>query len=212
MSDFRIKTYVLGMVSTNCYIVYNEKDKKAVIVDPADNAAFILNKCRELELTPEAVLITHGHFDHIMAVNDLVRAFRVKIYAGAAEDELLKNPELNLSCSMISSQISVTADMLLNDGETIDLIGYKWKAISVPGHTAGCTGYLIEDEGVLFSGDTLFYESYGRTDLPTGSISQIVRSINDKLFILPEDIMVYPGHGEPTSIGHEKRYNPASGL
>lgn len=210
MSNFRIKTCVLGMVSTNCYLVFDQEKREAVIIDPADNGAFILNKCRELELTPVAILLTHGHFDHIMAVQDICRAFRIPVYAGQAEQKMLEDPGLNLSGGYDGRQMSVKADHFVKNGETLSLIGYEWNVYETPGHTAGSVCYYLPAEEVLFSGDTLFEESLGRTDLPTGSSSAIVDSILEKLFTLPDDTMVYPGHGDPTSIGHEKQYNPVT--
>lgn len=210
MSDFRIKTCVLGMVSTNCYIIYNENKKEGIIVDPADNGMYILNRCRELGVTPAAVLLTHGHFDHIMAVDDIRRSFRVTVYMGMNEENLLKDPYQNLSGTMGSEQTSMEADYLLRDNEVITVAGYRIKVLETPGHTVGSVCYLFEDEDVLISGDTLFADSLGRTDLPTGSSSEIVKSITERLFPLKDDIMVYPGHGEPTTIGHEKKYNPVA--
>ncbi|MBS5065859.1 MAG: MBL fold metallo-hydrolase [Hungatella hathewayi] len=206
MGDLRIKTCVLGMVSTNCYIVYREKE--AVVIDPADNGAYIVNQCRELGVMPVAVLLTHGHFDHIMAVDDL-RKLSLPVYAGADEEGLLGDTSLNLSASFGHS-FTTRADHYVKDGEMFSLLGKTWKVIATPGHTSGSVCYLVDDEDVLFSGDTLFAESLGRTDFPTGSSSQIVASITEKLFPLRDDIMVYPGHGEPTTIGHEKQYNPVA--
>ncbi len=209
MSDFRIKTYVLGEVSTNCYLAYNDGTREAVVIDPADNGAYVLNKCRELGVRPVAVLLTHGHFDHIMAVEDICRAFPCKVYAGREEDRLLQDPSMNLSGSMGTEQTTVQADVLVKDGDELPLIGFSWKVLETPGHTAGSVCYYIESEDVLMSGDTLFAGSLGRTDLPTGDMRAIVRSITEKLLVLPEDTMVYPGHGEATTIRYEKQYNPA---
>lgn len=210
MSDFRIKTCVLGQVSTNCYLIYHETTKKAVIIDPADNGAYILNRCRELDIIPEAILLTHGHFDHILASEDIRRAFRCKIYANQDEDRLLLDPSMNLSGTFGGDQIGLNADVLVRNGEELDLIGFRWKVIGTPGHTAGSTCYYIPSEEVLISGDTLFADSLGRTDLPTASSGAIIRSITEKLFTLPDETMVYPGHGDPTTIGHEKQYNPVA--
>lgn len=210
MSNFRIKTCVLGPISTNCYLIYNDRTKAGVIVDPADNAAYILNKCNELGIKPEAVLLTHGHCDHISAVPDVRRAFHVPVYAGAAEEPLFLDPGKNLSAQMWPEQVSFKPDELLHDGDSLELLGFQWKVLETPGHTAGGICYYLPEEEVLLAGDTLFENSFGRTDLPTGSMSQLVRSIVDKLFVLPDDTMVYPGHGDPTTIGHEKRYNPVS--
>lgn len=211
MSDLRIETCVLGAVSTNCYIIYQKGKGSAVIVDPADNGAYLLNRCRELGTEPEAILLTHGHFDHILAVDDIRRAFpQCRLYAGAAEEGMLREPHLNLTGSWGASPMSLKADQLLEDGETFSLLDETWRVIATPGHTSGSICYYLPAEDVLFAGDTLFYESLGRTDLPTGNTRQILASITEKLFALPEDTMVYTGHGDPTTIGHEMRYNPAA--
>lgn len=209
MSNFRIKTCVLGAVSTNCYLVYNDRTKEAVIVDPAANGPYILNKCRELGITPVGILLTHGHFDHIMAVPDLKRSFgSMKVYALAEEGPLLEDPRQNLTYSFQGNQISLRPDVELHDGEELELLGFRWKVLSTPGHTAGSACYYLPEEEVLLSGDTLFQESYGRTDLPTGSSRQMVKSILEVLFELPDGVMVYPGHGDPTTMEHEKQRNP----
>lgn len=203
MSDLRIKTCVLGAVSTNCYIIYRRGI--AVIIDPADGFAYLQEQCKSLGVTPCAVLLTHGHFDHILAAKEIQRELQIPIYAGAEEKKLLEDPSLNLSISFGASY-GITPDRLLLDGQEIELLGMKWRMITTPGHTAGSVSYLVDD--VLFSGDTLFEETLGRTDLPTASSAAIIDSITNKLFALPDDTMVYPGHGNPTTIGHEKQYNP----
>ncbi|MBS6952158.1 MAG: MBL fold metallo-hydrolase [Enterocloster asparagiformis] len=210
MSDLRIKTCVLGAVSTNCYILYNNASKEAVIVDPGDNAPYIMNMCRELGVTPAAIALTHGHFDHILAAPELCRSFHIPVYASAGEDAMLADTSLNLSGTCDSEPTSFHADELLRDGQEFTLLGLTWNVIATPGHTSGSVCYYIPQEGVLLAGDTLFADSYGRTDLPTGSSAQLVASILDKLFALPDDTMVYPGHGESTTIGHEKQYNPVT--
>ena len=210
MSDFRIKTCVLGPVSTNCYVICNEKTKEAVIVDPADHASRILDKCCELNVKPEAILLTHGHFDHIMAAKEVKEAFGCKIFAGRAEEKMLLDPGMNMSVNMGIRQISIHPDVLVDEGDELLLAGYTWKVLETPGHTPGCVCYYCAEEEVLISGDTLFAESLGRTDFPGGSTSAIIKSISEKLFALPDDTMVYPGHGEPTTIGHEKKYNPVA--
>ena len=210
MSDLRIKTCVLGAVSTNCYILYNNASKEAVIVDPGDNAPYIMNMCRELGVTPAAIALTHGHFDHILAAPELCRSFHIPVYASAGEDAMLADTSLNLSGTCDSEPTSFHADELLRDGQEFTLLGLTWNVIATPGHTSGSVCYYIPQEGVLLAVDTLFADSYGRTDLPTGSSAQLVASILDKLFALPDDTMVYPGHGESTTIGHEKQYNPVT--
>lgn len=208
MSNIRIETWVLGAVSTNCYLVYNEDSKEAVVVDPAGNYPFISNKCRELGVTPSAVLLTHGHFDHMLAAPEIRRAFQLKIYASETEDAMLADPGLNLSECFQGMPLGFHADEFVTDGQELTFLGVTWKVLETPGHTAGSVCYYIPEERLLLAGDTLFRESYGRTDFPTGSSSQMVHSILDRLFVLPDDTTVYPGHGELTSIGYEKQCNP----
>ena len=208
MSDFRMETFVLGDVSTNCYLIYNQKSREAVVVDPADNGAFVLNKCRELQVKPVAVILTHGQFDHILAVEDICRAFSCQVYAGREEDRLLQDSSMNLSTIMGTERTIVCADVLVKEKDELSLAGFKWNVLETPGHTAGSVCYYIPSEQILFSGDTLFAGSLGRTDLPTGDQKEIVSSIREKLLPLPEETKVFPGHGEGTTIGRERRYNP----
>lgn len=210
MSNFRIKTYVLGGVSTNCYLTFREGEKAAVIIDPADNADYLVSKCREFGVEPEAVLLTHAHFDHMLAADDICKKFGCKLYVHMDDERMLNDPSLNLSGTLGTEQVSISADHLLRDGDVLHFLNLEWKVMATPGHTAGSVCYYLPEEEVLFSGDTLFAESLGRTDLPTGSMFAIVRSIAEKLLVLPDDIMVYPGHGDATTIGHEKQYNPVA--
>ena len=203
----RIKSAVLGAVGTNCYLVYNEKTKKAVIVDPADNAPYIKSQCISLGIEPEAILLTHGHFDHIGGAEQLRRLSGAKLYAPLEEKALCMDPYANLSLQFGSKTV-VEADQWLSDGQKLTLAGIDFLVISTPGHTAGSTCYYVEEAKILLSGDTLFAGSVGRTDFPTGSMGKLVRSVKEKLFVLPDGTKVYPGHGEYTTIGEEKEYNP----
>lgn len=207
MGKIQVNSRVIGMIGTNCYLVFQQETREAVVIDPAENAPFILNWCKELQVTPVAVLLTHGHGDHIGGVEDLLRAFRVPVYAGKEEEALLKDPYLNLSADF-GQAVSIKDAVLLEDGQELDLLGCTWKVLATPGHTRGSVCYYLEEEKLLFSGDTLFCESYGRTDFPTGSSRELMRSIQEKLLVLPDEVKVYPGHESDTTIGHEKRYNP----
>ena len=206
MSDLRITINVLGRVSTNCYFISNDQTKEAIIVDPADNAPLIQEKCEEMQISPVAILLTHGHFDHIMAALDVKKAFQIPIYAGADEKAILSDPSVNCS-KMIGKGIEFTADQWLKDGDILNLAGFSMEVIATPGHTAGSVCYYFAQESILISGDTLFKEGLGRTDLPTGDQSTIIKSIKRRLFSLPENTVVYPGHDSKTTIEHEKLNN-----
>ncbi len=195
---------VLGKMSTNCYIVSAKDSKKAIIVDPGDEAEVIVAKVHELGFDVEAILLTHGHFDHIGAAKALKEKFDVKIYALEEEKEILDSASKNLSL-YYGSFISLKADVYLRDNEKLKLAGIDIKVIATPGHTIGGACYLLSFNGeeLLFSGDTMFAGTYGRFDFPTGSFAQLRKSIIEKILVLDKDLHVYPGHNEDTYIGDE---------
>lgn len=203
----KIQHSVLGMCATNTYYVYDDETKRGLIVDPADSPDTIMAKADSLPMIPEAILITHGHFDHVLAMNKVREHYGIKVYAGLTEKQVLHDMAMNLTSSFGMGQI-FDADIYLKDGEEFETAGYHIKAIEVPGHTIGGMCYYFDKQGVLFSGDTLFCESVGRSDFPGGSASALCRGIKDKLFILPEHTKVYPGHMDETTIGNEIKYNP----
>lgn len=207
----KIETMVLGQVRTNCYLVIQEDTKEAVLVDAADRADVIGRKLADEGLMLKAVFLTHGHGDHILAVEELKRNFGVKIYAAEPEADLLEDPRKNLSEDLFGTPVAVRADVLLKDGQKAEAAGMTFQVIHTPGHTPGGCCYYQPQEKVLFSGDTLFHGSVGRTDFPGGSMSQLVRSVREKLLVLPEDVTVYPGHEGTTAIGFEKKHNPFLG-
>lgn len=203
----KIEQYCVGQVQTNCYFVINEDTQEMLIVDPGDSASLLADKIKKQNLKPQAVLLTHGHFDHAMAAEELARMFDIKIYAHETEKETLEQSGLNAS-GMIGRRDSYHADIFVKGGETLQLAGMELKVLHTPGHTEGGCCYYMEKEQTLFSGDTLFCQSVGRTDFPRGSMSQLVRSIKEKLLPLPDEVKVYPGHMGPTTIGMERAYNP----
>lgn len=203
-----IKRLILGIVRTNCYIVYTEDTKKAVIIDPAADPGRIMEELSSLEVIPEAVLLTHGHFDHMLAADTLRREYHIPVCIQKEDAELLKHPMLNCSEQFLRMSYGISADEELEDGQSLRFLDEAFTVIATPGHTAGSCCYYAEIEQVLFSGDTLFQESVGRTDLPTGAAGQLLASIREKLFVLPDSVVVLSGHGMETTIGEEKQNNP----
>ena len=205
--NLAIRMMVLGPVQTNCFFLINEDTKEVLVIDPADHAQKIIEWMKSENLKPVAILLTHGHFDHIMGVEGIRKEYGIPVYASRDEVDVLAKPQLNVS-TMMGAYLSMKADELFCDGDVLELAGMKLKVISTPGHTIGSVCFYIEEEKVLISGDTLFEASVGRTDFPTGSSRQLIESIKTRLFILLDDTSVFPGHGGTTSIGYEKLHNP----
>ncbi len=205
MGELKVGRMVLGMVGTNCYFVYDPETMEAVVIDPAKNGLYEKLTANGLKVC--AVLLTHGHFDHIMGVHELTRESGAKLYALSEEDELCRNSYLNAS-EQIGRPYIVEPDILLTDNEEFTVAGIKFKVIATPGHTVGSCCYYVESEKWLFSGDTLFNGSIGRSDLPTGSGRTIMDSVHMLINTFDDDVKVYPGHGDYTTIGDEKEYNP----
>lgn len=207
MQNIIVVTNVLGAFATNCYTVVNTDTREAVIIDPAANAEFLLKMVKNQNYNVKAILLTHAHWDHISAVNDLKAAMPdVPVYIGIHEKELLGNCAANLS-AMFAEPLFAEADKTVADGDILSMLGTSITCIEVPGHTQGGICYYFEENKLLFDGDTLFAGSIGRSDFPTGDGELLIKSIKDKLFILPEDVVVYPGHNGKTKIGREKAEN-----
>lgn len=207
----KVEKYVVGPLETNCYIVLNEEIKEMILVDPGDSPDYFMEHLKELYrdgYKMNGILLTHGHFDHMKGVSSVVESYAVPVYALEAELPLLRDSVLNLSKDFSAEDITVEKVKALQDEEKLALIGYEFTVIATPGHTAGGCCYYAESEGVLFSGDTLFAQSIGRTDFYTGDMMALVRSLKGRLKILPDETKVYPGHMGVTSIEVEKRLNP----
>lgn len=203
-----LKKFILGNIENNNYLLIDQSQKgqnEAILIDCTEKSDEIDNALKEYEATLKYILITHGHFDHVLGVNAFKAKYNCKAFIHEDDKSLLeKMKEFARNFGFEVAEIQ-KADEFLKDGQIIKFGEHEIKVIHTPGHTKGGVCYLIDD--MLFSGDTLFYEDVGRTDLPGGSFEEIMSSIKEKLFTLNNNIKVYPGHGPETTIGHEKINN-----
>ena len=206
MVDLRIEEYNVGDIGTNCYFIVNADTKEMLVIDPGGDGKDLIRRINNSELKPVAVLLTHGHYDHAADADVVAKEYNIPIYAHEAERETLENPNLNLS-PMFGRREIYHADKYVKDGDILNLAGFTIRVIHTPGHTVGGCCYYFDGNKVLASGDTLFCGSVGRTDFPKGSMSDLVRSIKEKLLDLPGDTAVLPGHESRTTIGYERQYN-----
>lgn len=201
-----LEKIIVGPLEVNCYVLASREFKKAIIIDPGDQKNKILKILQKHNLQPAFIINTHGHYDHIGCDDD----FGVPVYAHREDVKLLRDQNLNLS-AFFSKGYTVGSEIrVLEDKELIALDDIELEVIHTPGHTSGGVCLLMKKplDNILFSGDTLFFESVGRTDFAQEKAGQLIESIKQKLLVLPVDVTVYPGHGPDTSIGHEKKYNP----
>lgn len=204
MGNLKVSVCVVGSIGTNCYILTNVDIREVVIVDPGDEAETILAHALGGGEKLAAILLTHGHFDHILAVKDIkAKCPEAKVYASEAEKDLLADPHLNQG--YYDPRARVAADVWVKEGDVIKEAGLSFTVIETPGHTRGSVCFYMEPEKLLFAGDTLFYRSWGRTDLPTGSEDDMEFSLARLCTTLPEDVTVLTGHGDMTTIGFEKK-------
>ena len=207
MANIQVRCLELGLLPTNTYVVWNDDTKECVLIDPSDGFDEIVQCMEEEKLTPKAVWITHGHDDHIGAVNELKRTYKLLAYIMKDEEEAVISPIYNLSGRMGHPR-GVEPDMTFLDRQTIAVLGTSMTALLTPGHTVGGGCFWFPEEKIIFTGDTLFLESIGRSDFPGGDTLTLLRSIKETLMELPDDTVVFPGHGPATTIGHERKYNP----
>lgn len=201
-----IKTFVEGPIDANNYLLIDEASKEAALIDCSSARSEYINAVRDSGVKLKYILLTHGHFDHLLGIEKFKEVFGVETYVN--EDDLTQVRLVPNMMQMFAGMMPVQAPQIVNfvkDGDEFKIGDTLIKAISTPGHTKGGMCYLVGDK--LFSGDTLFQGSVGRCDLLDGSLKDIVNSIKNKLFTLPEDIVVYPGHGAKTTIAYEKKYN-----
>jgi len=200
-----IEKLIVGQLQTNCYLVWDKETKKGLIIDPGDDAEYILNRIKDLEIKPEMILATHGHFDHVLGVFELKMALKIPFLIHQEDLFLLKRADKTAGYFRgIKDGFVPSADGFLKENEKISFgQNSQLKVIETPGHSPG--GVAFFSRGVVFSGDTLFKQGVGRTDFSYCSQADLIDSIKNKLFKLPDKTIIYPGHGEKTTIGEEKR-------
>ncbi|MHA2621312.1 MAG: MBL fold metallo-hydrolase [bacterium JZ-2024 1] len=212
MGTLKIVRWVVGPVMENTYLVYDEETKEGIFIDPGDEADALIRGAEDIGVIIKRIVNTHGHIDHIGAVSAIQKHWEAPFALHSGDRDLVENAPYfgRLIGLPFYSEIPVVNEYL-EDGNKIFVGTNEGRVIETPGHTAGGICIYFEEDRVLFSGDTLFRGSIGRTDFPGAEYDTLIRSIRKKLWTLPDDTLVYPGHGEVTTIGLEKRYNPFVG-
>ncbi len=204
-----LRRWILGELESNAYLLMDDTEGKALVIDPGGDPSPIVEFIQESGADLLYILNTHGHADHIAGNGVLKRLFpHAKILIHENDTHMLTSPAMNLSLWLGKPVVSPEADGYLREGDSVKIGSLELEVIHTPGHTAGSVCFYLKKEGVLFSGDTLFRRSVGRTDFPGGSWGALISSIKDKLFKLPLSTRVCPGHGDETSIGEEMHENP----
>ena len=204
----QIHTIVVGPFAVNCYLLWDETSSEAVIIDPGAEKETIKYWIDELNIVPKAILLTHGHGDHIAAVADLKQDYGIPLYVGSPDEKLLADPSANISAYFDHPIIAPKPDHIVTDEQTLSVGSIQLVVLATPGHTLGGVCYLEGNNGWIFCGDTLFAGSIGRTDLAGGNHQQLISSIQEKILQLPDSVIVYPGHGPRTTVGTERNSNP----
>ena len=201
-----IEARTTGFLEENCYFATDPATRRTVVIDPGDDAPQLADRLRELGATVVAYLLTHGHVDHLTALAELDAAFPAPIYLHPRDSAWCFSDRNGLPGFYGAPDKPRSPVVPVAEGSVLELAGARWSVIETPGHTPGGICWRLEDDRALFSGDTLFLGTAGRTDLPGGDARTLTRSLR-KLATLPDDLTVYPGHGDPTTIGHEKKHN-----
>jgi len=200
----KVEVLKVGFIDTNCYIAYS--GSRAVVIDPGADAQGIMNKANELGVSIEYIFLTHTHFDHVLAVDEIMKKTGAKLVAHPGERERMNDPEISGQSKLRNREfIPLTADIEVNDGDTLDVGDMHFEFIHTPGHTEGSICIVCED--TMFSGDTLFAGTCGRCDLHGGDFEEMLRTLK-KLSALTKDYRVLPGHEGETTLARERRYNP----
>jgi len=211
MTELHILTVVSVPFEENAYVVYREGDGQCLVIDPGLEPERILRQMDEKRLTPAAILNTHGHSDHIAGNEALKRRWpQCPLVIGEAEAEKLADPQQNLSAMFGFSLVSPPPEVTVRDGQVYSAAGVEVRVLAIPGHSAGHVVYVIDDRDppAVFVGDVIFSGGIGRTDFPDGDFQALAEGIRQKLYRLPDDTELFPGHGPPTTVGREKEHNP----
>lgn len=201
-----IEAMPLGPLGTNCYIVWEKQH--AIVIDPGGDSHTIIAFCREQAIEPQAILLTHAHFDHIGAVESLRNHYGIEVYLHHEEAGWLEDPKLNGSLLFTGEEIKTQKPENFLQPGNLTIGGISFHVLHTPGHSPGSVSFVSNEEKVIFGGDVLFQQGIGRTDLPGGNSDQLIKSIRDQFYPLDDGCTVYPGHGPATTIGAEKRLNP----
>ena len=204
-SKLQVEQLVVGPLDSNCFIVWDDQIKRGVVIDPGDDADKILNRIKELGIEIKVILVTHGHFDHVGAVAPLKRELNVEFLAHKDDLFFIEDGENAARRWGFIIEQPPKPDRFIEDGDTIEVGNYELEVLHTPGHSPGGVSFL--HDRMVFGGDTLFQSSIGRTDFRKGSFEELEKSIKTRLYTLPDDTIVYTGHGPTTTIGEEKRYN-----
>jgi glyoxylase-like metal-dependent hydrolase (beta-lactamase superfamily II) len=208
----KVLTIPTAPIEENCYIAYDEESKEALVIDPGNEGEKILSLLKGEDLKVQTILLTHGHWDHIGAVEELRRKLEVPVQIHGDDASMLTDSRQNLYAFMSGGRMEgEPADKVFREGAVFACGAYSFKVIHTPGHTPGGCCFYCQEAGVLFSGDSLFAEEIGRCDFPGGSLSSLVGSLKEKILCLPEETKVYPGHGPATRVGWERLHNPYLG-
>lgn len=205
----KIQTLVLGQFETNCYVLTSDESAKdCVIIDTGLDADPLIDLLKSGQLNPEALILTHAHVDHIAGINALRQNWpEIRIAVHRDDAEMLIDPVANLSTLIGVFVKTEPADIIIDDGQTLDFAGISFDVMHTPGHTPGGISLYNKEDGIVFAGDVLFADSIGRTDFPGGSFDTLVASIKNKLLTLAAETIVYSGHGPTTTIEHESKFN-----
>lgn len=202
----QIETIIVGPFEVNCYLIYDQSDRTGVVIDPGGDEESIIRRIEKGKVIPRAILLTHGHGDHIAAVKPLKEKYDMPLYVGAGDEPMLASPSANISALFGFEIVCPPAENILTGEETIRIGKLEFTALATPGHSPGGICYMIGNH--LFCGDVLFNGSVGRTDLPGGDYEVLMHSIERNILTLPDGVICFPGHGPRTTVGAERHNNP----